>query len=257
MKKFFEYTITVLFVGFIAFLGYRHTQLQKREAQRLVVWPSTIETQTITKSAYPLPAKKSDTQKNFLEIRATYPTNTPFASLIGEKVAADVAAYIAQPQDILPEPLTQSMPWNAVYTVTATHGKKLISYLYEKYEYSGGAHGGASYTSYTYDTQGTSYALKDLFVDGADYLGALATIATRELAKPNADGVVVYDATDPIWAPGLDPKPENYATFTIDGDALVLKFQQYQIAPYYIGAPELRIPIDTPEIAPMLRKELF
>ena len=42
---------------------------------------------------------------------------------------------------------------------------------------------------------------------------------------------------------GTGENPDNYASFVIDGDAIVFYFQAYQVAPYVAGMPSVRIPL--------------
>ena len=81
---------------------------------------------------------------------------------------------------------------------------------------------------------GQDLALKDLFVDNYDY----ASIINQEIKNQISNGEPIYFEGDM----GFQGISEAQA-FYLQDDALVMVFQQYEIAPYAAGIPEFTIPL--------------
>jgi inhibitor of cysteine peptidase len=121
------------------------------------------------------------------------------------------------------------------YAVTYNQ-QNLLSILFDDYIYTGGAHGSTLRTGYTVDIKtGTTYALKDLFAPGTDYVSLLSAEIDREIKT---------------WEFGtLEPfsKIRDNQDFYIKDGNLVIYFQQYELMPYAAGFPEFSIPMALPK----------
>lgn len=211
-----------------------------------VVLSEEIKTDTIKKTAFPVG------KINLVEAEGVYPVNTPFAQNAESHVSEFISGFMndyAKQTDIV-----TSAGVSAESFVSFSHGKKLFSYLYIDWRNDGGAHGNTVFSSETLDANGKKYELRDLFLPNADYLGILSRTAIAHFVK---DPNVNFDPKDPTFGIGLDPNPENFATFFISGDKIIFQFQNYQIGPYSDGPQEFEISLTNPEISGMIKKELF
>ncbi|MGE5484689.1 MAG: DUF3298 and DUF4163 domain-containing protein [Ignavibacteriales bacterium] len=120
----------------------------------------------------------------------------------------------------------------------------LLSLTMDDYLYSGGAHGGTIRTGYTADVKsGKTYALKDLFTPGTDYVTVISEEVGKQIVEQGLATLVPFTAI----------RPDQ--DFYLSGHSLVIYFQQYELMPYSYGFPEFRIPLSSletvlvPEIA--------
>lgn len=117
------------------------------------------------------------------------------------------------------------------YTVTYNQ-QSLLSILFDDYIYMGGAHGSTLRTGYTVDIKtGTSYALKDLFAPGTDYVSLLSVEIDKQIRAQELPVLVPFT------------KIRDNQDFYIKDGNLVIYFQQYELMPYAAGFPEFSIPM--------------
>lgn len=76
--------------------------------------------------------------------------------------------------------------------------------------------------------------LRNLFKPHANYLSAIAAYCAKTLTTKLRDTWMV--------AEGSAPKEKNYTNWNIESDALLITFDEYQVAPYVYGAQEVEIP---------------
>lgn len=98
--------------------------------------------------------------------------------------------------------------------------------------------GAAHPTSYStvlnyYWLTGEPLELGDLFLPGVDYLTPISDYAKAELAPRFGDA---------FFSDGADPIPENYKSWNITEDGLLITFDVYQVAAYAAGPQEVLIP---------------
>ncbi len=106
---------------------------------------------------------------------------------------------------------------------------ELFSMTTNTYQYTGGAHGNSWQNSVTADLKtGNLYTLKDLFKQDVDYKAELNKIIKQKKIDPNID------------FKGVDEKTQFYIT----EEALVIYYQQYEIAAYVYGMPTFVIPCE-------------
>ena len=124
-------------------------------------------------------------------------------------------------------------PTEAVLNYTVTYNQQdLLCILFDDYLYTGGAHGMTGRHGYTVDLKtGTSYALKDLFKPGTDYV----SLISAEVAKQ-------IEARDLATLKPFTNIRDDQDFYIKDGD-LVVYFQQYELMAYAYGFPEFKIPM--------------
>lgn len=106
----------------------------------------------------------------------------------------------------------------------------LISLLAASYEFTGGAHGGAQYTSLNYrvhDGKASPVKLKDLFTPGARYVPALNRLCLSQLREQDAAWVVNGQVKE--------FKEDELSTFVLRPDGLTIIFCPYLVGPWAQG----------------------
>jgi predicted secreted protein len=112
---------------------------------------------------------------------------------------------------------------------------RILSLTVDYYQYTGGAHGITERRPYNIDlSNGQDLALKDLFTSNYDY----SNVINKEIKQQIANNKENYFEDD-MGFQGIS-KDQNY--YLQDG-ALIIVFQQYEIAPYAAGIPEFKIPL--------------
>ncbi len=131
-----------------------------------------------------------------------------------------------------------------------------VSYLFQLYADTMGAHPNTYYRSFTFDKKtGKELELANLFKPGADYLGRLSTISRAELPSIIAERTqqAVSDVDTDDIKDGTKPEAASFQTFYLDGTNFVLFFPPYQIGPYVLGTTALPIPLS--ELDDVLKAE--
>ncbi len=107
----------------------------------------------------------------------------------------------------------------------------------------GSAHPYHTTASLNFDlSTGQEISLASLFRPGANYLQTLSDDCKTVLsARAQSSGYQLF-------AEGLAPKPENYQTWNLGPDGLVIVFNEYQVAPYFVGAQLVVIPYNQLQI---------
>jgi hypothetical protein len=118
---------------------------------------------------------------------------------------------------------------------------RLISLIYAVYTYTGGAHGAYTELSFNYDTlDGKEIMLRDIFRPGFDYLNFISDFSINDLKKQMLEMGGSYDED---WLiEGAGPDEDNFRIYALSKDSLVIKFAEYQVAPYVFGTFNVKIP---------------
>lgn len=120
------------------------------------------------------------------------------------------------------------------YEVTY-NSNNLISIPILTYEFTGGAHGMSVLKSFNYNLKdGNELTLSQIFKEKVDYKSIINNYIQKEIDK-NKD---LYFQGENGFK-GID----NNQGFYLESDKLVIYFQLYEIAPYYVGIPKFEIPL--------------
>lgn len=112
---------------------------------------------------------------------------------------------------------------------------RILSLTVDYYQYTGGAHGITERRPYNIDLgTGQDLALKDLFSNNFDY----RSIINKEINRQISNHKDIYFEGD-MGFQGISEDQDYY----LQDDAVVVYFQQYEIAPYAAGIPEFVIPL--------------
>ena len=120
-----------------------------------------------------------------------------------------------------------------------------LSYVYQMYQDTGGAHPNTYYRTFTFDKEsGEALELGDVFVPSAKYLETLSVQARSRLPAMIAamESVSVSEVDMDYINSGTLPEEDSFQNFYFEGKNLVLLFPPYQIGPYVLGMITLPIP---------------
>lgn len=109
----------------------------------------------------------------------------------------------------------------------------IISITTEKYEFTGGAHGMTYLVGYNYNLKtGEEIKLQDLFKKGVDY----KTIINSSIKKAiNQNEELFFKGNE-----GFKGISDNQK-FYISNDGIIIYFDIYEIAPYYVSIPKFKL----------------
>ena len=112
----------------------------------------------------------------------------------------------------------------------------LLSLKFDIYtNIEGTAHPSTHSRTVTYDLEaGTDVRLEQLFLPGSDYLGTIARYCIAQLET--------RDISFEAFADGAQPVPENYGSWNITSDGLLITFDEYQVAAYAAGPQVVVVP---------------
>jgi len=115
-----------------------------------------------------------------------------------------------------------------------------VSLQFEKYFYGmGAAHGFRTRHCFNYDVENQKIiALKDIFVEGVDYLKQISDYCVADLNRQ-------LNTQDSSWVKeGASANEDNLKRFTITDNSLIIYFNDYQVACYAAGSPKVEIPFE-------------
>jgi hypothetical protein len=187
-------------------------------------------------------SKKVEGKKQYT-IDLKYPflegSTDPLFGLFNQEVDKTVNSIQQQFLDNLekfpatPDPNFQPSFLGSEYRIT--HGDAgLLSVLFTiDYYVSGAAHPNQYAVSLNLDIgRGKVLTLSDLFKPGSDYLKLISEACIQDLKKQAR-----FE-----WDSGALPKEENYRSWNITGDGLLISFDPYQVASYAMGPQSVTLP---------------
>lgn len=116
--------------------------------------------------------------------------------------------------------------------------KNLVSIVKSSYTYLGGAHGMSITTTFVVNPQKrVKYSLSDFF--NGDVLSSIREKVRAALVKELEFSDFIEDGTRSI---------SDFSSFSLANDSITFYFNPYQVAPYYLGSPIVRLSTkDLPE----------
>ncbi|MDR1630454.1 MAG: DUF3298 and DUF4163 domain-containing protein [Oscillospiraceae bacterium] len=126
-------------------------------------------------------------------------------------------------------------------TVITYNHNCAVSLYNDQYEFTGGAHGNVIRTSETWNLRsGKIISLPELFPGDPRYAEQIKREIKRQIAAQMQTGEGAYFEN----YDELVEQTFNEEQFFLSNGALVIYFQQYDIAPYSSGLPEFQIPLN-------------
>ncbi len=148
------------------------------------------------------------------------------------------------PTDIQTMHLGGDRKYNFTLTTNVATSTKTVTYIVEVYTFTGGAHGGTSVATFTYDAGGKLVTLQDVFM--APYLQKVSDLAHNYFYATIDPGYLQPDSVNA----GTAPTAENYSAWYLTDKNIVFIFGQYQVGPYVLGIQEF--PLSKQSIADIL-----
>lgn len=256
-------TLIVAFIGIVAWYLFVSP---KAFAPTAEVSPTATTTLTAT------PQGPSHITENaaYYDIDLTYPSVTPLASVSAKANENAVAQMRLEMQNIAAKFKENGNFANlshddiqiigldqrkyALGSEYKTYtGTRTVSYVFEIYEDTLGAHPNVYSRTFTYDTRtGAQVTLKDLFLPSIPYLERVSNRVRSDLPGIIRD-ISGFEGDPSMITSGTTPTTENFAWFYVSGKNLVLIFPPYQVGPYALGTVTDTIPLA--QFADSLRAE--
>ena len=147
----------------------------------------------------------------------------------------EIAKFRDNLVQIVPLPGSTGSAYDQTYKLLSAPGN-LLSFKFEIYiNITGAAHPNTHSRTVTYDLEtGADVRLEQLFLPGSDYLGTIANFCIAQLKTRN----IGFEA----FSSGADPLPENYGSWNVTPDGLLITFDPYQVAAYAAGPQDVIVP---------------
>lgn len=252
----------------VVFLGIFMWYLLGGRAPESVVPPADITDGQAT-STTPFASEPISIVENtqYYELEGSYPNATPLVVTAGSEANAAAVARLQSfvrdsladfksnnnlvnitPQRIETEMLVDGRVYATGLEYKLHEGPKTVTYVYQIYENTLGAHPNTYYRTFTFDrATGAELSLADLFTPGSNYLlqlsertraalpGIMAKMA--EMSESEVDMAYIFD--------GTKTEAASFQSFAIDGSNLIIIFPPYQVAPYVYGRIDVSIPLSS------------
>jgi len=121
--------------------------------------------------------------------------------------------------------------------------KEFLSFVINIYYFSGGAHGLNEVYAFNYDiVQKKEITINDFLGNLPQALQELSQIAAQQVTSQlQSSGVQIDDVLTSMIQQGTKPTLDNYHNFNFNYNFLTIYFQQYQVAPGYVGPVTITI----------------
>lgn len=129
--------------------------------------------------------------------------------------------------------------YSAYMEYTITYNKNcFLSLYYDRYEFTGGAHGSTVRSSDTWELcRGTKLPLSSFFNPGTDYRSLLINEMTNQAEAIQQREDIYFDDYKNLIINNF-----NENSFYLSPSGITIYYQQYDIAPYSTGIVEFTIP---------------
>lgn len=246
-KHLLEALIALASLALLVFVGY------------VVLRPGAVEAPRMSSNQAAPEEKDSYIERGqYFEITAHFATTTPLKASAGDRTNAAAVALMQRfvidtvtqfktngnfdhlsAEDITMLGLDQGRKESLQISYLSSASPHTVSYIFNIYEDTLGAHGNTSFKTFTFDTRtGALLSLGDLFIPKAGYLSTLSALSRTKLP-----GVIGKDLADKAMIEaGTAPEEANFSTFFLDEGSLVLMFPPYAVAAYAAGTQTLPLP---------------
>lgn len=167
---------------------------------------------------------------------------------IDNHVAAWLTAHVASLMDDAKDVADADVP-ETLFTVTITYEvidapPGAVNLLFQTtIDSNRAAHPATGWNSLTFSSKGRILFLDTLFAKPERALEIFARQAPKLVADYFKDRKDELEGLDDWIAQGTEAKAENYRCYTVERDGIRLHFQQYQVTPYSMGAPDILVPV--------------
>jgi hypothetical protein len=269
-KLFFIFAVIVLIAAmFFFFFPKENTKKDLKTEPVVVVATTTPVDVTIndTNAFYKIKAVYPNEPKDTKNVMKDFVTNIVNKEKEDWKIGGE--AYNSEKKvasDFPDRPLMQ-YELNIQYKKFTSTKFDTVSYVFQNYEFTGGAHGNTALTTFTFGVNGLTNIedILDLSSNNNDIKltkiveKKLETILGQNLNQDMLDGglglsYLSKDGTFDSVKCQCDGFlfPSNFQRFKITDEGIVFIFEQYQVAPYAVGQPEVLM--SWKELEPFMKK---
>lgn len=150
------------------------------------------------------------------------------------------------PSNPLPE--NPDTPFDFIASWTPTQlNNQYLSFVLNIYYFSGGAHGITEVDAFNYDiVKKKEIAITDFLNSPQPSLKKLSELAAQQITSQiQSSGAEIDDNLKQMIQQGTQPTEDNYKNFNFSYNSLIIYFEQYQVAPGYIGPVNITLYKDT------------
>lgn len=229
---------TIYIIITIAVIGGLYFLLQKKPVQPVVPAP----TPATTEEWLPGEVKKKEikeTGKGYT-IDVFYPeTNSSAVTKYMEDFVTDAVAQFKNDTSWITDPNLpkdeSSIQVSLGIDYTSSRARGVQTYIFTDAQDTGGAHGIATTTTFSFLKTGEVVTMKNLFTDETAGMKALSDYAINEIKNRNI--------SDDTWiSQGAGPLEENYKSFVVGDEGITIYFDPYQVAAYAAGTQQVTVP---------------
>lgn len=163
------------------------------------------------------------------------PRTRAFNDVIHVLVQSEISAFKLNVLDVPADPNFAASSFDINYSLLL-QTESLVSIKFDCSGYMSGAAHPYHYSktvNYHFD-RGRTLSLDELFLPGSNYLEAIANYSIADLSQRD----IGFD----MFLEGATPAPENYPNWNLTADALMITFDEYQVAPYAAGPQTVIVP---------------
>ena len=211
---------------------------------------STNPSQEITYQIVHVIGEKQETERKIEEtdddksykIEAYLPY-TPYP-VLNNAIDSLASSYIS---DFKKEIQEYGILTHQVYSLQITYDvysyQNFVSYVFWIFMDIAGAHPNTFIRTITFDKKRQEIVTIDSLVDKyPNILNEFSKISLEELKKSEKFNENGYDDILGMLESGTRPVLENFKSFAFSEDGLILFFENYQVAPYFYGSFQVKIP---------------
>lgn len=252
-KRLFLFIVAIAVIAVVAliiFLNNSRTVTPEGAIQQQTTASAPQASQALAVEASTSTVSESD---SFYDIKAAYPQFVGVSTSINNEVSSFMGGQISdfkkQAKDNWdarnatlatgevasvnpPQPFDFVSNWTPVQV-----NNQYISFVENIYFFAGGAHGINEVRTFNYDiTQGKDITINDFLSQPQQSLQKLSQLADQKVADQlTKNNVQVNGIIQGMIQDGTQPTVNNYSNFSFTKDSLIIYFQQYQVAPGYLG----------------------
>ncbi len=185
-------------------------------------------------------------QKNYLEINEKYKykikINKPITEFknVNNQIDKTISKIIREFIDSSKRRVQLNMYYTLYITYKSYKYNTFTTYVFSISEFTGGAHPNNYMKSIRFNNKGEIITIKNLIEQNSNILNTLSKISRKllfEKLSSNDNDVNLQMILD-----GTKHVKENFENFIFSDEGLIILFDYYQVAPYYLGVQKVLIP---------------
>jgi hypothetical protein len=263
MKRILSIVFFLILLGALVFGLYLARPEWFPFGERVAVQTLTFEEEKTYQSA---PPKEVTETGEYYDIEASYPSGTPLSEKVSpmanERAVTTLRSFIdGEIRRFKENGNFESLSETDIAMLGYEDGRKqalqisyeeylsshTVSYVFTLYQDTLGAHGNTFFRTFVFDlSTGEGRILRDVFQAESAFLETISQLSRNALIASLGES-----ADTGMIDQGTTPYEDNFQAWYLDGDAFVILFPPYQVAPYSAGRQKVEIPLS--ELASVLK----